>query len=426
MSTQKNFSVKGLFGNYRGLPKSIYTLFVARIINRIGGFVHGFLALFLSSYLGMGPAEIGWYIFVAGIAGLLGTTCGGFMGDRFSRKKVYLMAQAMSALLFLPCALLVVTANYEQIPYYLIGSSFFSSMVRPVNTAMVADIVGKEDRKRAFSLLYLGINVGVAIAPFAAAILMNSHLVWFFLGDAITTFLAVILVGFFVKEHKITDEEMNAIDENDSEAQETGNILQAFFKRPLLIGFAFFSVINAMMYAQTSFAFPLLMKELFGQTSGTMMYAQLMSFNAVVVLVFTAVIHYLTDRVKPIYNIMMASLLYAVGMGALGYVSHIGWLYIATFIWTIGEIQSVTNQNVFLMGHTPINFRSRFMGIISLITSAGYIASPVLGGKLIELTNQRTLWTVAIFGGIIAAIGFYGISRADKSKMIEPVSICED
>ena len=415
MKSKINLSFKGLFSNYAGLPSSIYILFVARIINRFGGFVHAFLAMFLSMYLGMSASEMGNYVLMAGLAGFLGAIVGGPLGDKLSRKKVYLTAQATAALLFLPCAYLAYTGQYKAIPLYLIGSSFFSSIVRPVNTAMVTDLVHKDDRKRAFSLLYLGINIGVALGPLVAAILLKQYLVWFFLGDAITTFVAVILVGVFVEEHRVTEEEINAIDHNDAESQEHGNLIMAFIRRPIILIFVVFSVITSMMYAQVGFAFPLLMADLYGD-SGPDMYARLTMFNAVVVIIFTSVIHYVTKNIKPIYNIAMAALLYAVGLGMMAIVDNIWLLVIATYIWTIGEIQAVTNQNVFLMGHTPINYRSRFLAVISIITSVGYIVSPKIGGIILDAASQKVLWSIVFVGGLIAAVGYVMIGLYEGRK----------
>ncbi len=421
MENKRTLSIKGLIGNYLGLPRSIYILFIARIINRFGGFVHAFLALFLSMYLDMTTSQIGTYVLYAGLAGFAGSYIGGKLGDRFSRKKVYLTAQTIAAILFVPCAFFV-KDGLEYIPWLLIISSFFSAVVRPVNTAMVTDLVDKDDRKRAFSLLYLGINIGVAVGPMVAAILLKDYLIWFFLGDAITTFIAVILVAVFVEEKRITQEEMDAIEEGDSEAKEEGNILLAFLKRPILIIFVVFSVITAMMYAQVGFAFPLLMKSIYGGDNGPIFYAQLTMFNAVVVILLTSLTHYITHNLKPIYNIAMASILYALGMGMLAIVD-VKWLFfVSTFIWTIGEIQAVTNQNVYLMGHTPINYRSRFLAIISIITSGGYILSPKIGGIVIDKLGQSALWTIVSIGGIIAAVGFMLIGRYESSQNADEIA----
>lgn len=414
MGKENKNTFKGILANYAGLPRSIYVLFIARVINRLGGFVHAFLTLFLTIYLGMSESQIGTYVLSAGVAGFFGSLLGGKMGDHFSRKKVYLGAQSISAMLFIPCAYFV---NYDMtlIPYFLIASSFFSAIVRPVNTAMVADIAAKEDRKRTFSLLYLGINFGGAIGPMIAAFLLENYLVWFFLGDTITTFIAVILVGVYVEDKKITVEEMDEMSLDVGEQKESGFTLIAFFKRPILFIFVFFAVINAMIYAQTTFAFPLLLEDIYADTGK--FYAQLCMINAAIVIIFTAIVHLLTQKVKPVYNIAIASVLYSIGLGMMAVISSKSMFVISIFIWTIGEIQAVTNQNVFLMAHTPINYRARFMALISIITSAGFILSPKIGGIIIEKFGQPALWQTVAVGGIIAAVGFTTIGLLDKNKV---------
>ena len=411
--------VRMMKDQYGGLPNSIYVLFVARIINRFGGFVHPFLVLFLGEHLGMSESTIGTYMLVAGGAGFVGSACGGKLGDHFSRKKIYLIAQSIAAILFVPCAFLV-SGNMALIPYFLIASSFFSSIIRPVSTAMVTDIVSKEDRKRAYSLLYLGINVGVAIGPVVGAFLYQNYLVWFFLLDAFTTMIAVVLVGMFVEEHRLTEEEMNAIDDEDDEAREELHLFHAFLKRPRLILFVTFSVITGMIYSQVSFAFPMVLQERF--SDGVTFYAHVTMFNAVVVLVFTGLVHYLTRHLRPIYNIAIASFLYAIGMGMMNVIDT-KWLFvISVFIWTIGEIQAVTNQNVYLMNHTPINYRSRFLAVINIITSAGYITSPKIGGMILEHYGEKgqfMLWSIVGIGGVIAGIAFVILGLSESKKVGE-------
>lgn len=239
-----------------------------------------------------------------------------------------------------------------------------------------------------------------------------------FLGDAITTFIAVIMVGLFVKERRLTHEEMVKVDQADTEAMEDGNLLMAFLKRPVLIIFVLFAVLTSMMYAETGFALPLLINESLGEEIGTGFYGWIMMFNAVVVLVFTAVMHYFTGKVKPIYNIAMAAMFYALGLGMLALVDSRMLFYFSTLIWTLGEIQAVTNQNVYLMRHTPINYRSRFLAIISLITSFGYISSPWLSGFLLDAFGQQFLWKIVGLTGLVATLGFLGIGFYESKKEI--------
>nr|MDA3846122.1 MFS transporter [Vallitaleaceae bacterium] len=147
--------IKGLFHTEDNMPRDVYVLVIARIINRLGGFVHAFLTLFLTIRLGMSPLEAGRIILFLGFAGIVGTMVGGSLGDILGRTRTYIIAQGMAALLLIPCGFL---GDALWIPYLLIISTFFNTIVGPISSAMLIDMVKKEDRKRAFSLLYYGIN----------------------------------------------------------------------------------------------------------------------------------------------------------------------------------------------------------------------------------------------------------------------------
>ncbi len=46
-----------MFSMYRGMPRSIYVLFFARIVNSIGSFVYPFLTMFLTDKLGLSTGD---------------------------------------------------------------------------------------------------------------------------------------------------------------------------------------------------------------------------------------------------------------------------------------------------------------------------------------------------------------------------------
>ena len=70
---------------------------------------------------------------------------------------------------------------------YFLVFTFFNGAARPVNTALLTDITRPEERSAAFSLLYLGINIGVAAGPILAGFLFNNYRRWIFWGDGLTT-----------------------------------------------------------------------------------------------------------------------------------------------------------------------------------------------------------------------------------------------
>jgi MFS family permease len=395
--------------SYGGLPFSIYILFIARVINRMGGFVNAFLAMFLQRRLGMTNNDIANYIMFMGIMTAFSPFIGGKIADIRGRKTIYIIAQSLAAILLIPCGLLA-NSHPEVIPTLLIVSSMLSTIIHPINSAMVADLTSNmEQRKRAFALLYLGSNLGVAIGPMIGGFLFENYIQWFFIGDAITTLISAVLIAFFVKETKLTRKQME--EAHGGEKMEEGSTLSVLFKKPIILMFIFFTLFNSIVYSQGNFGLPLYLSTVFGE-AGAMKFGMLMSFNASIVLICTIPCTELLKKNRPVYNVALASFLYMIGFGMIGLIGNIYTLFfISTLIWTLGEIIAVTNDSVFIMAHTPVNYRGRFNAIIAFVMGAGHIMGPKIMSKLTMKFDYTIAW---IFIGVIALVAVFGLIWTGK------------
>lgn len=289
---------------YTGLPRSVYILFFARVINCLGNFVFPFLTTYLTLHLSLGAEKTGVIVTLAVLAYLPGSILGGKLADLLGRKFTMILFQFLSASCLVPCAFL---GRSMIIPYILILYGLFCGGSQPANSAMIADITGRKDRQAAFSLLYLGVNIGSAAGPLVAGLLYTNHLQWIFIGDAATTYISLILVALFVKESlplKCGIEE-NRKDIISEEKAERGNIFEVLDKRPALIIFALISAIYSFVYIQQQFSMPMMVNSLFGE-NGPRFYGTLMSVNAIVVITMTTVIINITRNFKPVYNLSLS------------------------------------------------------------------------------------------------------------------------
>src|SRR6056297_550584 len=97
-----NFKIfKSFSKSYGGLPKSIYILFISRIITRIGSFVFAFLALYLKSKLGMKESDIATFVMINGVFAVISPFVGGSLADRKGRKKIFIGVQIIGAILYI-------------------------------------------------------------------------------------------------------------------------------------------------------------------------------------------------------------------------------------------------------------------------------------------------------------------------------------
>lgn len=394
LSISKTFNkIFHIFSIYKGLPKSIYILFGVKIINAMGNFVFPFLAIYLTKMLGIDKGKTGALLTIAAISFAPGAIIGGKLADHVGRKKVFAIFQISSVVLFIPCAFL----NKSLIvPWLLILSSFFNGGSQPPLSAMANDLTNQNNRKQAFSLLYLGNNVGFAFGSMIAGFLFTHFTKLLFIGNFATGSIAVFILLKYISETKPDHrklEEDNYIPE--TEKAEKGGLIEVLLKRPIFLAFAILSAVYSFVYAQFPFCGSI--------EVGPQLYGVLMSLNGFVVITMTTVIIRVTNKIKPLLNMALAGVFFGVGLGMLYFINSFPMFIISTIIWTIGEILNATNSGVYIANNTPSTHRGRFNSAIQIITGSGFALGPVLMGLYISGENVRSAWPLVFLIETIAA-----------------------
>jgi MFS family permease len=412
-----------MIDTYRGLPKNMYIMFSATVINRFGDFVMPFLTMYLTIKIGLSVEAAGLIVTICSLIGIPSSLLGGKLADELGRKRTYMIAQAGAALSLVPCAFLT---NPAVIVVFLMISTFFHGAVRPPMNAIITDILPPDKRQSGFSLQYLGINIGVALGPIVAGFLFKNLLPLLFIGDAITSLAALFLIWKNVKEVKHDDLKKTVYTEQEKE--EKGNVLTALWKRPQITFFLLTYIIYSFIYTQHRFSLPLTADAVFGE-SGASKFGILMSINAFTVLFCTVGVTSLTKRFRPLINITIAGIFYAIGFGMLGMVESYPMFIVSTIIWTIGEILVVTNFGVYLADNSPSNFRARFNAIGSLSWSIGAALGTSIAGKFIEELGLSYIWPLTFLLSLVGIVGMYTIyirSTRHKARISVDANLDED
>lgn len=397
--------------SYSKLPKSIYILFIAFIINSIGSFVYPFLAIFLTLKLGLDEKTAGLLVTFVIAAEGPGRLLGGKLADTFGRKKIMILLNLIGAAAYIICAFLKVSML---IPYIIIFANFIRSGEHTAINAMVADLTTRKNRSDAFSLLYLGYNIGFAIGPLLAGFLIINYLSLIFLIDGITTILATIPIIFFIKDTMPDKRKIDTLSITSDEKAEVGNTLRIFLRKPLLVGLALISVIYSFIYAQINFSLPLYLNQIFEQ-NGPRIYGMLMSINAVIVVTTTLFLIAFFRRFRPTINIAFAGILFSIGFGILYFSNYLYLFIISAFIWTFGEIINAVSSNVLIANYSPMSHRGRFNAVITFIGGLGFAISPLAMGFFIRNFDLKTVWPLmsllALVGAILMFIFYFAIAR---------------
>lgn len=85
-----------MFSSFRGLPRTVWTLFAGTIVNRLGHLVTPFL-VFLLADRGVTGTETSYVLGALGAGNLLGPAVGGLLADRIGRRPTMLIGLIGSA-----------------------------------------------------------------------------------------------------------------------------------------------------------------------------------------------------------------------------------------------------------------------------------------------------------------------------------------
>ncbi|MDD3671223.1 MAG: MFS transporter [Sphaerochaetaceae bacterium] len=403
MSERAN-DFRGMFSLYKGLPRPVYVLFVATIMNGVGIFVYPFLVLLLTQHLGYTDAWAGVFMSVAALAYLPGSFIGGKLADKIGRKRVMVIGQLLASCMFVVCGFL---GNSQLVPFFILMNLLFDGMTDPARSALMTDVTDQENRQASFSLNYLGHNLGFALGPVIAGLFFYKAPQWLFFGNAIAATISIIFVAFSVPESKPDQAAIEAsFKSNSTEKAHPGGLFKALFSRPRLLLLAVCVTFFSFTYSQSLFALPLYTTRLFGKAGATL-YGTMMSLNAVVVVCSNAFIVMALKKSHPLRSIALAGVLYAFGFACMGLARTPLWFYLLTVVYTLGEVVDATNTHYYIANNTPMSHRARFSAILPVIMGTGHAIAPVIGGQVSSRHGLGVLWVLVGITAIIGAIGVF-------------------
>ena len=122
---------------------------------------------------------------------------GGKLTDVIGRKKIIILFDTLGAVAYLTVSFLEPSML---LVYFIMAAGFFMGMAHPAHDALIADLTTPENRNGAYSLTYLGFNLGFILGPVLGGFLFENYFRFIFIIDGITALAAVILISLFIDE----------------------------------------------------------------------------------------------------------------------------------------------------------------------------------------------------------------------------------
>jgi len=175
-----------------GLPREVWLLFATNLINRAGMMVLPFLVLYLTRELGFSLARAGSMLAVYGASAIVFGPIGGRLSDRIGALPVMRVSLIASGLVLL---LFPLAKSFTSVAAMTVLWAGCGEMFRPASLAAITHVAAPEQRRQAFALNRLAINLGMSIGPALGGFLATVSFHAMFAVDAVTTLLAGTLLA---------------------------------------------------------------------------------------------------------------------------------------------------------------------------------------------------------------------------------------
>ena len=313
-----------------GLPRELWVLFAATLVNKSGSMVLPFFVLYLTRDSGLSVQTAGLMVLLYGAGALVAAPVAGRLSDRVGPIVIMRGSLLVSGLVLL---LFPFAKGLPAIVAMTLALSVFSESFRPANMTIMGDLVSPERRKTAFALNRLAINLGMSVGPALGGLLATFSFRWLFLVDGATAIAAgAILAASRFPPHRHRPDQRQI----EEAVAPHLRLPPGAHRDPRLLYFlaAMFPV--AFVFFQHISSMPLYMVQDLKLSAAA--YGILFTVNTLLIVFLEVGINTATAHWPHRRTLSLGSLLCGLGFGALAWATDIWQVGATVVVWTFGEM----------------------------------------------------------------------------------------
>lgn len=378
-----------------GLPREIWILFTASLVNRAGMMVLPMLIIYLTRELGFTPARAGFVFAVFGITAIIVGPIAGRLSDRFGTVVLMRASMLLSGvvLLFYPLA-----RSYAAVLAVTVIWAAVNELFRPSAQAAITDVAPPKQRKAAFAVFRLAINLGMSIGPALGGFLAAVSFRAMFYVDGVTSILGGVILSLYSWRTHGSDLDEPHPHEGGSSVGLLSPSLLIFLAGTFLLGIVFFQHEGAM---------PLFLVRELGLSPA--FYGLLFTINTLLIVAIEVPLNTATADWNHRGSMALACLLFAVGFGALAFVTSAAGVIATVVVWTFGEMLFFPSLAAHMGDIAEPSRRGAYMGAQAMAMSSALALGPWLGTAVFERYGSTTLWLLMFVIGAVAALLISGL-----------------
>jgi predicted MFS family arabinose efflux permease len=375
-----------------GMPRGVWVLFATTLVNRAGTMVLPFLVLYLTRDLGFTAAQAGAVLFVYGAGALISAALSGRLSDVLGPMHVIRDSLFLSGVILL---LFPLARTHSAVIGMTLALSLAAEAFRPASMAVVADLVTPAQRKPAFALTRLAINLGMSIGPALGGFLATVSFRSLFFVNGASSLAAGVLLLLALRRAPIhlghaEDEPGGPVELPSRRAWSDSRLL--FFLAALFpVSLVFFQHMSSM---------PLyLVRDLH---LSEIDYGLFFTINTLLIVVLEVPINSATAHWPHRRTLALGAFLFGVGFGGLGFAWDFWSVATTVVIWTFGEMFLFPSLAAYVTDIAPRSRRGEYMGLTQMAISLAFALGPLAGTAMLEKFGGRTLWLASFALGLLA------------------------
>lgn len=346
-----------------------------------------FIAIYFSEMFG--KEKTGILLVISQLFSVIANLLGGYLADRFGRKKMMVFAACGQALAFLLFALV----NSPLFSSPLMGFICFAlvgvcgSLYWPASQAMVADVVSEKDQSSVFAVFYTVNNVMVVIGPLLGGIFYPEHRFFLFLIAGTFCAIVAIVLSIYLEETapiwgKTTGTWYMFF------VEQLNNYRLIAKDRTFLL-FIVAGILVAQTFMQLDILIPVYVKDVVSQQtlfsigqwsfslSGEKAFSVLIAENGLLVALFTVAVTKWMENYKEKWVFVFSSLFYGIAIFLFGQTTSLWMMIFLIALFTLAELMTVGLQQTFVAKLAPEHMRGQYFAAASLRFTLGRMMAPL-------------------------------------------------
>ena len=375
----------------------------------MGSLIWPLLTLILKNKLGYNATTIATLTMAMSILQFPMLLLGGKLADTLNRKKIIIVCDLVTVVSYIICGLLPLS-NYSIALFYIAG--VFATIEGPSYDALVADLSDSESREKAYSLQYLGMNLGLVLSPTIGGLLFENYLWLAFILTGLATLSSTILIILFIKRLSVEKGNVSAYEEK----RENESVFRILRERKTLILYALVCGVGGIVYAQFNYLLPLNMETLYG-AKGATIFGMLTSTNAIVVIIATPLITTFLSRLMDVRKILIGESLIVLGLFGYRFVQGAMVPYfILMILFTIGEVFNTLGHQPYMTRRIPSTHWGRVNSFVNTVNGLFAGVGNIFIGKIVDVKGYDMAWLAVGVLGAVAIILVVMLNLVDKRQ----------